>query len=30
VTSWDLVAVYYDIRFTFEIVDGRGVVKATP
>jgi hypothetical protein len=30
VTSRDLVAVYYDIRFTFEIVDGKGVVKATP
>ena len=30
VTSWDLVAVYYDIRFTFEIVDGKGVVKASP
>ena len=30
VTSWDLVAVYYDIRFTFEIVEGKGVVKATP
>ena len=30
VTSWDLVAVYDHIRFTFEIVDGKGVVKATP
>ncbi len=30
VTSQDLVAVYYDIRFTFEIVDGKGVVKTTP
>ena len=30
VTSWDVVAVYYDIRFTFEIVDGKGVVKTTP
>ena len=30
VTSSDLVAVYYDIRFTFEIVDGTGVVKANP
>lgn len=29
-TSWDRVAVYYDIRFTFEIVEGRGVVKTTP
>ena len=29
-TSADKVAVYYDIRFTFEIVDGKGVVKATP
>ena len=25
-TSWDLVPVYYDVRFTFEIVDGKGVV----
>ena len=30
VTSWDVVAVYYDIRFTFEIVDGKGVVRPTP
>jgi hypothetical protein len=29
-TSWEAVAVYYDIRFTFEIVDGEGVVKTTP
>jgi hypothetical protein len=29
-TSWELVAVYYDIRFTFEIVDGKGVVTANP
>jgi hypothetical protein len=29
-TSLDRVAVYYDIRFTFEIVDGKGVVKPTP
>ena len=27
VTSSDVVAVYYDIRFTFEIVDGKGVVS---
>lgn len=25
-TSWEHVAVYYDIRFTFEIVDGKGIV----
>jgi len=30
VTSSDVVAVYYDIAFTFEIVDGKGVVKANP
>jgi len=24
------VAVYYDIRFTFEIVGGKGVLKTTP
>jgi hypothetical protein len=29
-TSWDLVPVYYDVRFTFEIVDGKGVVRAAP
>jgi hypothetical protein len=29
-TSWDLVPVYYDVRFTFEIVDGKGNVRATP
>jgi hypothetical protein len=29
-TSMDIVAVYYDIRFTFEIVEGKGVVRATP
>jgi hypothetical protein len=29
-TSWEAVAVYYDVRFTFEIVDGKGVVKETP
>ncbi len=29
-TSWDLVPVYYDVRFTFEIVDGKGVVRRTP
>ena len=29
-TSWDLVPVYYDVRFTFEIVDGKGVVKTVP
>jgi len=29
-TSWESVAVYYDIRFTFEIVDGEGVVRTTP
>jgi hypothetical protein len=29
-TSSDRVAVYYDIRFTFEIVDGKGVVTANP
>jgi hypothetical protein len=29
-TSSDPVAVYYDIRFTFEIVDGKGVVKTSP
>jgi hypothetical protein len=28
--SGEVVAVYYDIRFTFEIVDGKGVVKASP
>ena len=25
-TSWDPVAVYYDIRFKFEILDGKGIV----
>jgi len=25
-TSWDVVPVYYDVKFTFEIVEGRGVV----
>lgn len=30
VKSWEIVAVYYDIRFTFEIVDGKGVVKTSP
>jgi hypothetical protein len=29
-TSQERVAVYYDIRFTFEIVDGKGVVKTAP
>ena len=29
-TSSETVAVYYDIRFTFEIVDGQGVVTANP
>jgi hypothetical protein len=29
-TSWDLVPVYYDVRFTFEIVDGKGIVKTVP
>jgi hypothetical protein len=29
-TSWDLVPVYYDVRFTFEIVDGKANVRATP
>ncbi len=29
-TSSERVAVYYDIRFTFEIVDGKGVVTANP
>jgi hypothetical protein len=29
-TSADLVPVYYDVRFTFEIVDGKGIVKQTP
>ena len=29
-TSSEVVAVYYDVRFTFEIVDGKGVVKTTP
>jgi len=29
-TSWEAVSVYYDVRFTFEIVDGKGVVKASP
>jgi hypothetical protein len=28
--SWEPIAVYYDIRFTFEIVDGKGVVKTAP
>ncbi len=27
-TSADPVAVYYDIRFTFEIVEGKGVVRS--
>jgi hypothetical protein len=26
-TSWEMVPVYYDVRFTFEIVDGEGRVK---
>lgn len=26
-TSWDLVSVYYDVKFTFEIVQGKGVVR---
>ena len=25
-TSWDVVPVYYDVRFTFEIVEGKGIV----
>lgn len=29
-TSSEMVPVYYDVRFTFEIVDGKGVVKQTP
>ena len=29
-TSEDPVAVYYDVRFTFEIVTGKGVVKVMP
>ena len=29
-TSWERVPVYYDVRFTFEILDGKGVVKTTP
>jgi hypothetical protein len=29
-TSWERVPVYYDVRFTFEIIDGKGVVKAMP
>jgi len=29
-TSSDPIAVYYDLRFTFEIVDGKGVVKTSP
>jgi hypothetical protein len=29
-TSSDPVAVYYDLRFTFEIVAGRGVSRTTP
>jgi hypothetical protein len=26
-TSYDLVPVYYDVKFTFEIVQGKGVVR---
>ena len=29
-TSSEMIAVYYDLRFTFEIVDGKGVVTANP
>jgi hypothetical protein len=29
-TSSEVVAVYYDVRFTFEIVNGKGVVKEAP
>jgi len=29
-TSWEAVPVDYDIRFRFEIVDGKGVVKTIP
>jgi len=25
--SWELVPVYFDVRFTFEIVEGKGVVR---
>lgn len=30
VTSSEVVPVYYDIRFTFEIVEGKGVVRTAP
>jgi hypothetical protein len=29
-TSSEKVAVYYDIRFTFEIVAGQGTVRVAP
>ena len=29
-TSSEIVPVYYDVRFTFEIVDGMGVVRTVP
>src|SRR5262249_26788295 len=29
-TSWEIVPVYYDVRFTFEIVEGKGVVTREP
>ena len=29
-TSWERVSVYYDVRFTFEIVEGKGLVRTTP
>ena len=28
-TSYDLVPVYYDVKFTFEIVEGNGLVRRT-
>ena len=29
-TSSELIAVYYDVRFTFEIVNGKGTVRRSP
>lgn len=29
-TSSEIVPVYYDVRFTFEIVEGKGVVRTVP
>lgn len=29
-TKAEIVPVYYDVRFTFEIVEGKGVVRTTP